>query len=521
MNFDENNPFLRNLREIQELTKAAESQLPVQEVYLDDYPQTNNLNYGQSAIEKKAKEQYPELAVPLIQTENATNAGTEEGPRQNQSIGESGELNNLNSRIPFSSENSGGTQQDFSADLGGERTKESPIDYIRRKYNISSPDKTEELAKLQRKTDVLQSLSDIDKAAAQLGSYKTVLAKKMGYDVPEYKGGGLAKLAEREKEKFVERGQLEDRQRKQQLEDLSMGKTMMDFDEMLKNEEELNNPTGLLANTLKNAAKTLNVDLPEGITPKQILRVMPNITTLAEQRKTKLSEAEAEKELKKQQYEKDIELEMLKQKGAKELKQMELEQKKTAPTEGQKTTDKEFAKDYVTWVSEKGSISADKGIANVQEAIKEMQANPNLTGGFNSVAYALMPESLKSAHSKKIAKIETRLRSAVVDTLRPLLGSQFAAREGENIFKQTFDANQLMSENIARAQLVLQDLQNQVESRRRAVEYWEANNGSLRGYELLGDKLMPSSSSEKQGSGLTPEQRKARIEELRKKKGQQ
>lgn len=460
MNFDENNPFLKKslmkTTEMQQSDEQFEDLLAQQEKKLEAEDSTNQFEDLLAAQEQRLG---LVEAPSLLQDEQTISTDVMQKPEED-----------LKLQIPPTS------------DL--EKAKESPLDYIRRKYNISTPDKSEELAKLQRKTDVLQSLSDIDRAAGQLGSWKTVLAKKMGYDVPEYKGGAFAKLAEREKQKFAEKQQLEEQQRKKELEGLSMGKTMMEFDEMLKNEEELNNPSGLLANTLKNAAKTLNVDLPEGITPKQILRVMPNLTTLAEQRKTKLAEAEAEKESKRQQYEKDIELEMLKQKGQKELKQMELEKKKTEPTEGQKATDKEFAKEYANWVSEKGSIGANKGIANVQEAIREMQANPDLTGGLGNIAYALAPESLKSALDEKIGKIETRLRSAVVDTLRPLLGAQFAATEGERIFKQTFDPNQPMSENISRARLVLQDLQNQVESRKNSVEYWE-KYGTLEGYKAF------------------------------------
>jgi hypothetical protein len=364
-----------------------------------------------------------------------------------------------------------------------------PKEYIRQKYLGGS--KMEDLKNLQKKANILESVSDLDKAIGQLGSWKYALAKKMGYEVPGYKGGGLAEVAEKEKQKFGEQLKLEEAEQQKLEKSLGLEKQMMGFKEMLQNEEELNNPQGMLATTLKDAAKTLNLELPEGITPKQILRVMPNLATLAETRKTKLSEIEADKELKKQQYEKDIELELLKQKGQKELKQMEMEGKKVQPTEGQKTTDKEFAKKYTNWVAEKGSIGADKGIANIQEAIREMQANPDLTGGFKGVAYALMPEALKSATSEKIGKIETRLRSAVVDTLRPLLGAQFAAVEGERIFKQTFDPNQSMSENIDRAKLVLDDLQRQVESRKKAVEFWE-QRGTLEGYQAFTPEQTPA-----------------------------
>ena len=121
-----------------------------------------------------------------------------------------------------------------------------------------------------------------------------------------------------------------------------------------------------------------------------------------------------------------------------------------------------------------------------------------ITGGAGGAFYSMMPESLKSAVNEKIGRIDSNLRSAVVDTLRPLLGAQFAAVEGERIMKQTFDPNQPMSENIRRAKLVLNDLKNQVDSRKRSTEFWESHGKSLTGYEAF-----PEQTKEVPPSGKT------------------
>ena len=237
----------------------------------------------------------------------------------------------------------------------------------------------------------------------------------------------------------------------------------------------MNRPDSATAQIMRNTISEIygRDILPENVSANQILRVFPNLADIT---KTKL-QSDLQRQLQKEKY--GFEKELTEAEVA--AKKVETAEK---PTKGEERTDVEFAKKYADWVGEKGSIGADKGIANLETAITEMEKNPELTGGAGGLIYAVAPESVKSALNEKIGMIETRLRSAVVDTLRPLLGAQFAAVEGERIFKQTFDPNQSMSENISRAKLVLNDLKNQVESRKRAVDYWE-KSGTLKGYKAF------------------------------------
>jgi len=335
--------------------------------------------------------------------------------------------------------------------------------YVRKKYNISS--KTPDTS-----------------ALGKLGSWYDVEAKRRGYDVPGYTGGAFERSAEESEKQFKERQAFQEKQRQKEEQEFTKTKsafdferTLREFDQSVKSQQEMNDPNSQASKSMREVIAGLYGEnaVPQNISANQMLRLFPDLKELT---KTKLqSDLRRQEEREKFGFEKELKEAELKAQEVKEAKK---------PTKGEERTDVEFAKKYADWIGEKGSIGADKGIANLETAINEMENNPELTGGAGGLIYAVAPEAVKSALNEKIGMIETRLRSAVVDTLRPLLGAQFAAVEGERIFKQTFDANQPMSENISRAKLVLNDLKNQVESRKKAVDYWE-NFGTLKGYKAF------------------------------------
>lgn len=355
-----------------------------------------------------------------------------------------------------------------------------PIEYMRRKMGMDIPS-NEEFRAAQREADIGRTLSGLGKTLSE-AAYGW-----RGLDLPEAQRKSFeesVKAAELPVERLKQRREAAEQRSK--LFDNALDTMTKDLDTQRKqrlfdpNSPESRAVSKLIGEILPPELQDLKND-PDF----QALSAMDKkefVSTLLQQRAT-LEERKASREALQDYRQQQLELAKQKLATAREKASEKLQK----PSKGTEETDRKFATSYANWIAEKGSLSADKSLANLEASIQEMEKpeNKKLTGGFMGAVLAVAPESLKSAINAKIGRIDSNLRSAVVDTLRPLLGAQFAAVEGERIMKQTFDPNQPMEENIRRAKLVLNDLKNQVASKKRAVQYWESHDNTLEGYEAF------------------------------------
>ena len=137
----------------------------------------------------------------------------------------------------------------------------------------------------------------MDKSIGKLGSWYDVEAKKRGYDVPGYTGGSLERLAKREEEKFKERQAFQDRDIDRQKSEfalrsagLKLAEQGINFDQMMEDQQQLNDPNSGLAEILRNQVKELfykDDELPEGLnnaTPRQLMQIVPSLPEIAKSR---------------------------------------------------------------------------------------------------------------------------------------------------------------------------------------------------------------------------------------------
>lgn len=242
-----------------------------QEVYLNDFPRSDQVAKSEEATKPEETDKPEDVAAAqAIAGAKQTKVNPDESKQLNKDLEKA-------------------SSQKAQEDI--EKALKDPRAYLMEKYKIG--DKSQELEKLQKRSNILESVSDLDKALGQLGSWKYVLAKKMGYDVPGYKGGGLADIAAKEKQQFSEKLAMDQAERDQLTKAFAAEKTEKEFKRMLEDEQELDNPSGALAEALNNAAETIGLSLPKGSTPRQILRVAPDLIKLAEQRKAKAAEIKA------------------------------------------------------------------------------------------------------------------------------------------------------------------------------------------------------------------------------------
>ena len=143
---------------------------------------------------------------------------------------------------------------------------------------------------------------------------------------------------------------------------------------------------------------------------------------------------------------------------AKELKQMDIEGKKDAaqtkadttaaaleakPTEVEKVTDREFAKNYEEYTKNKATDEIN--VSTFEDVIKKLEDKKLDTG---------WAEGVKTFFAKKVGvetdlmEAQSAVRGAVQSMLRPILGGQFAAEEGERVIQTSFDNKKSVEANI-------------------------------------------------------------------------
>jgi hypothetical protein len=146
----------------------------------------------------------------------------------------------------------------------------------------------------------------------------------------------------------------------------------------------------------------------------------------------------------------------------------ETESPKEKPTVGEQTVDREFAKDYNEWRT--------GGKSNFQEAKKIFEESINAleTGKVSTGTVAGVGARIPGYRSKT-NELETRTRKAVNDMLRATLGAQFTEKEGERVFKQTFDPSASPEANIANMQTELDKITKRAQMIEAQGKYFTQN----------------------------------------------
>lgn len=154
-------------------------------------------------------------------------------------------------------------------------------------------------------------------------------------------------------------------------------------------------------------------------------------------------------------------------------------------TTGQIATDKGFATFYKDYLS-KGRGA--KNVANVErldDAKEIMKYAAKNKIAISSVPFSLVAQrpSLSAFFSPEGVMAQERVASVIQQSLKEILGGQFAEREGIALIQRGYNPALNPEENLER----LLDLEAQVlqivESEQDAVEYYENNKKSLAGYK--------------------------------------
>lgn len=139
-------------------------------------------------------------------------------------------------------------------------------------------------------------------------------------------------------------------------------------------------------------------------------------------------------------------------------------------TDAQKHVDTNYAKDYNEWTST-GKANIESNIKDLEDAKAALKKNPNLSGGLTGS----LPDRLTS---NDVLRQRQLVRSAIMGSLRQILGAQFTEGEGERIFNTVYNEKADSKVNDQSLNAYLTKLKNIRSENEAKAKYYE-KNGTL------------------------------------------
>ena len=148
-------------------------------------------------------------------------------------------------------------------------------------------------------------------------------------------------------------------------------------------------------------------------------------------------------------------------------------------TVGEQTLDKKFAADYEIFSAGGGFSGVQKNLDSLAPVLQKLAKQDNLTGPFlNLVPDAMMPFISQDARAAL-----NDVQSVVQQTLRQILGGQFAQKEGEQLIRRAYDPAAEEGTNLERTKRLFDQILVAAKAKQSAMEYWESHGGTLRGWK--------------------------------------
>ncbi len=142
-----------------------------------------------------------------------------------------------------------------------------------------------------------------------------------------------------------------------------------------------------------------------------------------------------------------------------------------------KTLDRTYTLDYNAWTSG-GQARAAGNLARLQETIDQLKKSDKLTGPF----LGNVPMALREVSHPKSVQFQQQVEGVVQSSLKEVLGSQFTAREGEQILARAYNPRLEEGFNIRKLKKLLKELQAATEAQNAKARYY-TQHGTLKGYQ--------------------------------------
>jgi hypothetical protein len=164
----------------------------------------------------------------------------------------------------------------------------------------------------------------------------------------------------------------------------------------------------------------------------------------------------------------------------KEASKLEAKQKERAalPTEAEKVTEREFAKDYNDWTS-RGQGVYQKNLDRLKEAKKVLEERQKDFIGTSGRVTGRLPDFLRSEES---IALREDVQAAAQGALKATLGAQFTEKEGERIMAASYNEKLSPEQNIKKIDAAIKEIETNAKNLEDKGRYYEENRG-LKGYK--------------------------------------
>lgn len=164
------------------------------------------------------------------------------------------------------------------------------------------------------------------------------------------------------------------------------------------------------------------------------------------------------------------------------------EQKPLTP--GQKKLDEEFAKDIADFAKTGGFSGTEKNIKNLTTTINALQTQKNISGPEVGWSKANLPESVFAGVYSKSQAAYDRARNVIQESLKQILGAQFASKEAEQLIATSYNISLPPEENLERMRILRDSIEQAARLKREMLQYWQKNDGTLQGFDIAGKSVL-------------------------------
>lgn len=152
---------------------------------------------------------------------------------------------------------------------------------------------------------------------------------------------------------------------------------------------------------------------------------------------------------------------------------------------GQVAADREFGKEYVAWNQKGDRAGFLKNKSILEDAIKQLSANPSLTG---TLGLKATPSQLVSKINPQSAAIEQKVKSTVISMVKQL-GANPTDTDLREIQKSVWDKDLPTSANIEKLNLFLNEQLQKAQAKDEASRYFEQTVGTLQGSGVRNNRV--------------------------------
>lgn len=145
-------------------------------------------------------------------------------------------------------------------------------------------------------------------------------------------------------------------------------------------------------------------------------------------------------------------------------------------TPAEKKADEEYGKKWSEFMAEGGKAGAEFRLNKLEKLKDRFQETP-----FPPRVSGLLPEKAQKVMSPDVQSLKNEVQSVVQESLRPILGGQFAASEAQQVLDRAFDPLMDKKENFRRLENEIQKIRAKVEAETAAAEYY-GEKGTLKGF---------------------------------------